>query len=133
MEKFELGDDKFCFVCGKNNNAGLKLNFKIEENNQIICSFLPQKIHQGFTNIVHGGIIAMILDEAMVNLLWRLGKKAVTAHFEMRFKKPAMVNKELFFKAWIAKEDKKVIYTHSECLDELGQTVALAQAKCMMV
>ncbi|GAG82024.1 unnamed protein product, partial [marine sediment metagenome] len=31
--------------------------------------------HQGFKDIVHGGLIGLILDEIMVNLPWKMGKQ----------------------------------------------------------
>lgn len=69
-----LEDDHFCFACGSLNNYGLKLSFKLDKKNETIATeFVPQKIHQGYKDIVHGGLIGLILDECMVNLAWRLG------------------------------------------------------------
>ena len=111
MAKIELSDDNFCFVCGKNNANGLKLDFVETGDGKIRCEFLPRKYHQGFAGIVHGGIIGLILDEAMVNLLWKQGKHVVTAHLELRLKKTADVGEKLFFEAGIEAEEKRLIYT----------------------
>ncbi|MDD5747211.1 MAG: PaaI family thioesterase [Candidatus Omnitrophica bacterium] len=128
-----LEDDHFCFVCGKKNNRGLQLEFAVTEDKTIRCGFVPDKNFQGFSGIVHGGVIGLILDEAMVNLLWKLGKSAVTAEFRMRLKKPAYIDEPLVFRARIENEEKKIIYTSAECTDENGLVVATATAACMKV
>jgi len=133
MAKLDLRDDGFCFVCGKKNEFGLKLDFKLTEKKEIKCEFAPQKYHQGFTDLVHGGIIGLILDEAMGLLLWKLGKRAVTADFNMRLKNPAFVDDRLFFRAAIEKEEKKVIYTQAACKDKQGKIIAQASAKYVKV
>ena len=68
-----------CFACGSKNPIGLKLKFSLDDNNVMRTQFTPQKVHQGYKNVVHGGIIALILDEVMVNLLWKLGRPVVSA------------------------------------------------------
>lgn len=112
-----MRDDSFCFVCGKKNELGLKLDFCLTEAEELKCEFTPQKQHQGFDDIVHGGIAGLVLDEAMGLLLWKLGKRAVTADFKMRLKKPAFAGDRLFFNAAIEKEEKRVIYTKAACQD----------------
>lgn len=133
MEKILLKDDNYCFVCGQNNEFGLKLDFQLQKNETIQCEFVTRKEHQGFSKIVHGGIIGLIMDEAMVNLLWQLGIKAVTSEFVMRLKHPAYVGKKLKFSANIEKQAKKVFYTKAFCVDEEGVVIATSTGKCMKV
>jgi len=133
MRKIELSDDNFCFVCGRENKQGLRIEFKLSEDNCLSGEFQAKKEFQGFANILHGGIIGLILDEVMVNLLWKLDKKAVTAWFEMKLKKPVYVGETIRFKAWIEKETNRVIETKASCLDAKGEVVALGRAKCLWV
>jgi len=54
-----------CFVCGESNQAGLRLRFHTD--GQIVrTEFVPRPEHIGFKQIVHGGVIATLLDEIMV-------------------------------------------------------------------
>jgi len=99
----------------------------------IQTEFTPQEHHQGFKGIVHGGLIALILDETMVNLLWRSGKNAVSVEFSVRLKKPVSPGKTLFFKAGIEREEKRIVYTWAEARDEEGFLVALAKGRCMEI
>ncbi len=133
MEKIVLKDDNYCFACGKNNSLGLKLDLKIQDDRTIRCEFIPQKEYQGFSGIVHGGIIGLIMDEAMVSLLWKLGVRAVTSELVIRLKKPAYVGKKLLFSACIEKEAKNIFYTKALCKNEDGLVIAAGSAKCIKV
>ncbi len=53
-----------CFVCGKDNPAGLRTEFYVVDG-QVRTDFRPQPHHCGYQNTVHGGIVATILDETM--------------------------------------------------------------------
>ena len=53
-----------CFGCGDNNPIGLRLRFAYAGNG-VEASFTPSAEHQGFHDVVHGGIISTVLDEAM--------------------------------------------------------------------
>lgn len=130
----KLRDNGYCFVCGKNNKIGLKLNFKLSENKEILsCSFQTKREHQGFANIVHGGIISLIMDEAMVNLLWKNGYNAVSSEINIRLKRPAKVGVQLLFSASIDKKKKNLFYTKAICKDASGNTIASGSAKCIEV
>jgi uncharacterized protein (TIGR00369 family) len=61
----ELPHSKSCFVCGSRNPVGLKLRF--ETDGRIVrARFVPESHHIGFISVVHGGILATVLDEIMV-------------------------------------------------------------------
>lgn len=128
----ELRDDGMCFVCGKKNPIGLKLDFKLKDRT-LITRFTPEKKHQGYADIVHGGIIAMVLDEMLVNLPWLLGIKAVTAAFSVRYKRPVTVGEELFFESHIIKEQGRLLLVEAEVKTNDDSLVATAQGKCMRV
>jgi uncharacterized protein (TIGR00369 family) len=61
----ELPHTRSCFVCGEANPLGLNLRF--ETDGHVVRSrFEPRTEHAGFRQTVHGGLIATVLDEAMV-------------------------------------------------------------------
>jgi uncharacterized protein (TIGR00369 family) len=55
---------KQCFVCGKENAAGLDVQF-FRQGDAIVCEWLPAEKHLGYRDRTHGGVVATILDEAM--------------------------------------------------------------------
>lgn len=133
MEELNLTDDKMCFACGENNQSGLKLRFSLHKNNTITTEFIPQKEHQGLKNIVHGGIISVILDETMANLNWKLGKSTLTGQLEVKFKSPALTGEKLICKASIVKEDKRIIYNQALLTTTDSRVIASANAKCVKI
>ena len=64
MDLNDTTDYQRCFACGKNNPSGLQMIFRLE-GDTIVSDFIPREEHQGFPGVVHGGIIATVLDEAL--------------------------------------------------------------------
>ena len=128
--KFE--DDDFCFLCGKNNPAGLKLDFSFD-GKTIKTEFIPEKIHQGYTDILHGGIVATLLDEAMVKVAIELGTFAVTAQMDIRLKKPAKTGEKLIISAEIKEEKRNVLFAYAKAVTDKGIIVADATGKLVKV
>ena len=62
LEEFN-GRWDMCFGCGQKNPIGLKLMFKLD-GKMARAEFTPRDDFQGWPGVLHGGIIAMILDEA---------------------------------------------------------------------
>jgi len=90
----ELQDDGYCFACGKNNPQGLRLTFTPCAEG-VETTFTPAREHQGWTGVVHGGIISTLLDEVMANRAIQEGRWAVTARFQVRYLAPARVGDTL--------------------------------------
>jgi uncharacterized protein (TIGR00369 family) len=61
----ELPHTHSCFVCGESNPHGLKLRFH-SDGRTVTARFTARVEHIGFKGVVHGGVIATVLDEIMV-------------------------------------------------------------------
>lgn len=133
MNSIKLTDDRWCFACGEKNPAGLKLRFTAGGDNALHTSFTFRKEHQGYADVVHGGLIGLILDEIMLNLAWRLGLHAVTAGLELRFKKAVRVGEPIHFKGWLGEGRGRLLRAEAEARDAGGEVVATAKAKCLLV
>lgn len=114
-DDLKLQDDDKCFVCGKENPHGLKLTFK-NKDGKIISEFTPSKIHQGYKNITHGGIISSILDDAMVYAAVEEGILPITAEITVRFKKPLMIGETAIIEAEANKRNSKLVITHAKLI-----------------
>ncbi len=57
-------DDHGCFGCGRLNLHGLRLRF-VQEGDGVRAPFTPRLVDEGYGGVVHGGIVATLLDEAM--------------------------------------------------------------------
>lgn len=60
-----LPHTRSCFVCGEANSLGLKLRFETD-GKLVRATFTPRPEHIGFKGVIHGGLIATVLDEIMV-------------------------------------------------------------------
>lgn len=123
-----LEDDNYCFVCGKKNPSGLHLKFSIQEG-KVLTEFIPQKIHQGYKDIVHGGLISTLLDEAMVKAALMQGMPAVTAEITVRFKNPLITGEKAVVEAKIITMNKKIIETNAIVKKSDGSIIAEGRAK----
>ena len=128
----ELIDDGFCFVCGPKNPIGLKLDF-VFDGKTIKTEFTPRKEHQGYFNIVHGGIIATLLDEAMVKLAIAMDMPAVTAQMDVRLRKALNVGEKITISAEILKETRKTLDAYAKAVTSDGILAADATGKLVKV
>jgi uncharacterized protein (TIGR00369 family) len=126
-------DDGMCFVCGPKNPIGLKLHFTLTPDDALETTFTPQKVHQGYADVVHGGILATILDEVMVNLPNKLGQKVVTARMAVSLKRPAFVGQPLSFRARIIRETRRTVETGATARRADGTLVAEATGTLMKI
>lgn len=129
----ELENDEMCFVCGKRNEDGLQLDFELVGEDGIRTEFTPHKRFQGWKDILHGGIIATILDEVMVNVAYLRKIMAVTVKMEIRLRRPAAVGERLIFRGQILKRGAKTLDVKAWAEQESGEVVAEATGLLMKV
>lgn len=92
----EVKDDQYCILCGKDNPIGLKLDFQTSEVDlSSYCKTKIPKEFQGWREIVHGGVISSLLDEASAYACFNISLEFVTAELTVRFKKPLKVDEEI--------------------------------------
>lgn len=124
-----LIDDKYCFVCGRNNDHGLKLEFD-SSSGRTVSEFVLHKKFQGYENIVHGGIVAAILDEAAIHAAMSEGLSPVTAELTVRYKQPVIVDHPLLVEAELTRTGPRIIEASSRISDRTtGAVLAEATAK----
>lgn len=120
-------DNSSCFVCGSDNPSGLRAAFTFDDQHRtLVGRFMPRPEHQGYDGIIHGGVIASLLDEAMVKLAGTLGTPAVSAELAVRFKAPAAPGDELVVIARITRGSGRLI--EAEARVERGPIV-ISEAK----
>lgn len=132
-----LADDQMCIGCGSKNPRGLHLAFDFDPaERRIRTRWTPLKEHQGFANIVHGGMTGLVLDELMGNLLWKLKRPSVTAELTVKFLRPARVGEPLDCEVWIVserKEGRRRVFHLRGIARRSGKTVAEADARCVQI
>ena len=120
----------FCIVCGDQNDHGLKVPFQACANGGVEARFSFNGAFQGYNGLVHGGVIASLLDGAMTNCLFSHGKAAVTGELTVRYLLPAKANLEAVVTAWIKESWAPLHMTEAHMIQD-GRVVARATAKFM--
>jgi|SRR6056297_2057963 len=126
-------DDKMCFACGQENPISLGLKFEKIDVNKVKGEFVPGENHQGYDGIMHGGLIATLLDEAMAYVMGFKDVQAFTAELNIRFRTAVEIGKKLKIIGEFKKSKKSsianVYYTEAKIFDEEGNLKAKANAK----
>ena len=117
-------DYQGCFGCGSDNPFGLKLVFKWD-GQMARADFIPEKNYQGWPGLVHGGIIACLLDEGMSYAALFAQGLCVTARMQISLKRPAMVGEPLVITSSIKRKTRKVVETSASVSLKDGTLVAL--------
>ncbi len=124
------GTDTNCFACGEQNEYGLQMKFATLDDS-VETLFTPNDRFQGWNEIVHGGIISTMLDEAMSHAIFRLiGDTVVTAEMTVRFVRPMIVGRQVRVTGWIEADRGRLIETRAHIYDtESGKIVAKGHAR----
>ena len=102
-----------CFGCSTVNRYGLGLRFFLSENGCYTKCSIPDYFC-GIDGIVHGGMIALLLDEvSQWTMIARIGKMGLTQEISVRYLKPVLTNTEIVVEAEIKTQDDKGTVLHS--------------------
>lgn len=121
-----------CFGCGRDNPIGLKLDFK-RDNKKARAEFIPDKSHQGWTGIVHGGIISCLLDEAMGYATYFENITCLTAKMQLRIRRPARVGEPLIIISSITRRNRRLVETEATIALKDGTPVAEGTATMFVI
>ncbi|MBN2346886.1 MAG: PaaI family thioesterase [Candidatus Aminicenantes bacterium] len=130
----DFSDDQNCFVCGKKNAAGLQLEFARNPGNgqtEARVAFPVQ--FQGWRSTVHGGLLATVLDETMIQAAGAEGVKCVTAEITVKYRKPAMTNEPCLASARILETRGRIVFAEGRICDGSGQVLAQATGKLFKI
>lgn len=117
-----------CFGCGEDNPRGLQLGSLARiEDGQIHIDYEVPSDFDGFDGVVHGGIVATMLDEAMGMACTRIHEihGAVTANMNITFRSPVLSGKPIHIQAESDRDGRK-FNCSAEIHDESGKVLAEA-------
>lgn len=121
-------NSRMCFACGLENPFGLHLKFYDNGRDEVSADFTVAPNHQGYPGVVHGGIVAAILDEVggrtvMVGDHTRL---FVTAKFDIRYRQPVPIGQPLRAVGRLVKLKERLATARAEIQDQAGSVLAEA-------
>jgi uncharacterized protein (TIGR00369 family) len=121
-----------CFLCGLQNDIGLKMCWYEDLENQHVRSTLTVPEHfNGYPGVVHGGIIAAMLDETSgraVMLNAGDDNLMVTLKLDVTYRRPTPTETPLTVVGWVVKPGKSRAKVAGEIRLPDGTVTAECQA-----
>jgi acyl-coenzyme A thioesterase PaaI-like protein len=121
-----------CFACGSENPIGLRLRFERVEGGAR-ARFRPRPEHQGWDDMLHGGIILTLLDETLAYAALFTAGRAVTAEIQARLRKPAPLDQTYHLHGQVTKRRLGLVQARATVSDQHGLVIAEADGKFMLV
>jgi uncharacterized protein (TIGR00369 family) len=123
-----------CFGCGGDNAGGMKLTFEQDnENRKIVGRFVLGERYQGGAGFAHGGIIALLLDEAMGKVRRFREVRAVTAELSVEYLKPVAVDKEIVVEGRETEMNGRNLFMSGEIRSENGDVLARGKGRFVVL
>jgi uncharacterized protein (TIGR00369 family) len=119
-----------CIACRPQSAGGLGLVFAVAPDGAVETEFAGGDAHQGYAGLLHGGVIALLLDATMTNCLFTRGECGVTADLAVRYRHPVRSDAPARLRAWVQRASPPLFVLHAE-LWQAGQRRATAIGKFM--
>ncbi len=127
---FKQPNSRSCFVCGVENFNGLKMDFFEPEPGEVVAEYTVPSQFQSYPGIVHGGVIAAMLDEASGRSLMGTDtdRFMYTAQLTIRYRKPVPLNRPLRILGHAGESRGRIAKARGEIFGPEGDLLAQAEA-----
>ena len=123
-----------CFGCGGDNSGGMKLTFEQDNvNRRIVGRFILGDRYQGGGGFAHGGIIALLLDEAMGKVCRFREVRAVTAELSVEYLKPVAVANEIIVEGRETELKGRNLFFAGEIRSQAGEVLARGKGRFVII
>jgi len=121
-----------CFGCSTVNSYSLRLRFYLSKNGCYTKCSIPDYLG-GIDGVVHGGMIALLLDEvSQWTMIARIGKMGFTREISVRFLKAVPTNTEIVVEARIDAQDEKETVLRSTIHSKDNDLLAEGESRWIM-
>jgi acyl-coenzyme A thioesterase PaaI-like protein len=126
--------DNSCVGCGQANPFSLRLSFVVDHADASVSTWLrPDLRFQGAMETTHGGMISLLLDEAMGKALSAQGIKGPTAHLGVNFRRPMILGEEYCIRAWIREQQGRKKFVNADVRAWNDPDVVIANADALFI
>jgi uncharacterized protein (TIGR00369 family) len=115
--------DHHCFACGRDNPVGMRLRIELGDGTAR-TEWLAGEDFVGWSDKLHGGIIATLLDEVMAWAPSSFDSWAVTAQMSIRYRSPAAPGERLEAEGRVVERRRRIYEVHGEVRGADGRIVA---------
>jgi acyl-coenzyme A thioesterase PaaI-like protein len=119
-----------CFVCGTENPCGLHLKFYSNGPGEVTADYTVPEQYQGYPGVVHGGIVAAMLDEVAgrTHMEGDPPRFMYTARLELRYRRNVPVGQPLRLVGQAGKSKVRSAAASAMIYDQEGTLLAEAEA-----
>ena len=128
---FNLGDNQ-CFGCSQERADGLRLAFIRTGERTVECRYSVPHVYRGMGGVAHGGMQAVLLDEACgaaAYLFWPPETYAVTAELTLTYRRPVSVESPILVRGELTSEDERDFHVTGSIVDLQGNDLTTANAR----
>lgn len=127
--KIKQPNSRQCFVCGVDNPCGLKMSFYEVGPGHVVAEYTVSERYQSYPGVVHGGIVAAMLDEALgrAAMVGDHNHFMLTAKMEVRYRKPAPIGQPLQLHGRLERQRGRLMFARAELRLPDGTLVAEAE------
>jgi acyl-coenzyme A thioesterase PaaI-like protein len=115
-----------CIVCGPDNPRGLKLQFVTEPDTSVSAEWQASSEFEGYSGVLHGGVISTLLDEAMAKAVAANHWQAMTVELTVRYRHHVATGEVLRIRGRIKERKKRRILTEASVETIGGEPRAVA-------
>jgi len=120
----DLVDDGRCIACGPQSTIGLKMTFESTADKSVSGRVTVEQRFQGWRGVVHGGVVAMLLDETMAYAAGAHGVVGVTGEMKMRFRDAGPIGEPLVLRGNVVWRRRNVLGIEASVSDDSGRLLA---------
>jgi len=133
LARIPLPWSRSCFVCGQDNPVGLRARC-YQVGAAVELPFTTRGEHAGWSDVMHGGLIATVLDEVMTwAAILGSGKPCFAADFSVRMLEPLRAGFECVASGRMCGDRRRVFDLEGSLADVSGRVYARAAGRYMPV
>ena len=97
-----------------------------------VCEFQVPELYQSWRGMIHGGLIALMLDEAVGWAGWHAGHPVLTGRLEIRFRQPLRLGESVRVVGMVEKVRRTLVYA-SAFIDRTSDHARIAEATATLM
>ena len=129
--KVQVEFDGHCFGCGPLNGEGLQMTFRAEGEVAVTEFAVPDR-YQSWKGVVHGGMVALMLDEAVGWAAWHRGHPGVTGKLEVRYRQPLRLGERIRVTGQVDRIRRTLVYA-SASIQRVADGSIIAEATATLM
>ena len=106
----EVHFDGHCFGCGQLNPDGLRLSFSPSDDGSSVAFYEVPARFQSWTGMAHGGIVSLMLDEAVGWAAWHAGHPGVTGRLAVSLRRPLRLGERVRIAGRVESVRRTLVY-----------------------